>query len=197
MLLVELTSTPLEDLPLEAFKGHLQLGRGFTDDGLQDEVLESYLRAAIASIEARIGKMLYSRRVSWTLTRWAEPCAQALPVAPVTELHELSVTTYSGTERVIEPESYTLLKDTHRPKLSTAASLPAIPHSGTATLTFQAGHSASWSGIPADLREAVFLMAAHYYENRSDKTGSAGLMPFGVMSLLEAHRNVRLMGGLR
>lgn len=194
MLLVELTSTPLEDLPLEAFKGHLRLGRGFSDDGLQDEVLESYLRAAMAAVEARIGKMLFSRRLSWTLTRWAETSSQALPVAPVSELHALVLTDHGGTERVVDLASCTLVKDAHRPKLKALSSLPTIPQAGTATLTFQAGHSAAWTGIPADLREAVFLLAGHYYENRSDTTGSAGLMPFGVMSLLEAHRNIRLMG---
>ncbi len=58
MVLEELTSVDLSDLPMDAFKAHLRLGTGFADESVQDEVLESYIRAAMSAIEARIGKML-------------------------------------------------------------------------------------------------------------------------------------------
>ena len=196
MFLVELTSTPTADLPLDAFKAHLLLGRGFSDDGLQDEVLESYLRASIAAIETRIGKMLLIRRVSWTVTRWTRETAQPLPVAPVSVVHSVVLTDASGAETSVAPERFVLRPDTHRPLIKAISGcLPDIPDSGSATMSFDAGFSAVWTGVPADLREAVFLLAAHYYDNRRDTTGAGGLMPFGVMGLLEPHRNIRLFGG--
>ena len=50
MMLVEQTTVPTAALPVAEFKDHLRLGTGFADDGVQDDVLETYLRAAIATI---------------------------------------------------------------------------------------------------------------------------------------------------
>lgn len=193
MILVETTSTPSVDLPLAEFRAHLRLGTGFGEDTLQNEVLESYLRAALAAIEARTGKMLFQRRVSWTLTRWSKVDAQALPVAPVTRIENVSLTDASGAETIVDGAVYTLIRDTHRPQIAAVgAGLPTVPQGGSVTVTFDAGHGPQWTQIPPDLREAVFLLASHYYENRFDTSGAGGLMPFGVMALLDAHRNIRI-----
>ncbi len=195
MILVELTSTPSQDLPMQEFRAHLRLGTGFGDETLQDEVLESYLRAALAATEARIGKMLFQRRVSWTLTRWATSQEQALPVAPVKALEAVVVTDRGGTDTSVDTAGYALLQDTHRPKIcATGAALAAVPPGGSVTVTFDAGFGLAWTDIPPDLREAVFLLAGHYYENRHDTSGAGGLMPFGVMALLDTHRNIRIFG---
>ncbi|MEM7470040.1 MAG: hypothetical protein AAF340_01725 [Pseudomonadota bacterium] len=195
MVLVELTSVDLSDLPMDAFKAHLQLGTGFADDSVQDEVLESYIRAAMAAIEARIGKMLLSRDVIWELSAWSSLSVQSLPVAPVSAVNAVTIVSDAGAETPVEPTHYTLRKDTHRPQLKAAGSvLPTIPSNGVSRISFTAGFGPSWLDVPPDLREAVFLLAAHYYENRRDQNGSSGLMPFGVMALLEAHRNIRVFG---
>ena len=50
--------------------------------------------------------------------------------------------------------------------------------------------------MPADLRQAVFLLAAHFYENRAEGAAAAGSLPFGVLVLIEAYRATRIGGGL-
>ena len=55
-MLVEETTVPAAALPIAAFKDHLRLGTGFSEDTIQDSVLEGFLRAAVAAIEARTGK---------------------------------------------------------------------------------------------------------------------------------------------
>ena len=62
MMLTEETPVPSLALPVEEMKDHLRMGSGFADDGLQDGLIEAYLRAALAAIEGRIGKMLFQRR---------------------------------------------------------------------------------------------------------------------------------------
>jgi len=89
MMLVEETTVPLAALPVTQFKQHLRLGTGFGDDAVQDAVLESFLRAAMAAVEARTGKILIARDFSWTLTQWRSGDAQALPVAPVRRINAL------------------------------------------------------------------------------------------------------------
>ena len=58
MMLIEETAVPEAALPIAQLKAHLRLGTGFSDDDVQGPVLESFLRAAIASIEVRTGKVL-------------------------------------------------------------------------------------------------------------------------------------------
>ena len=84
MMLVEETTVPPSALPVTQFKDHLRLGSGFSDDGLQDGLLESFLRAAMAAIEARTGKILIEREFRWTLNAWRNGARQALPVAQQT-----------------------------------------------------------------------------------------------------------------
>ena len=74
--------------------------------------------------------------------------------------------------------------------------LPSIPQNGSARITFTAGYGPAWSDLPADLAQAVLMLAAHYYEYRAEVALSGGCMPFGVTALIERYRPLRLSGGL-
>lgn len=196
MMLVEETTVPDAALPVAEFKAHLRLGTGFAEDGGQDGLLRSFLRAALAAIEARTGKVLIERDFSWVLADWRDPVAQALPVAPVTQVHEVVIIDRLGGETVLAPAQYRLETDMQRPRLAAAAAcLPVVPRGGSARLLFRAGFGAGWADIPADLAQAVLLLAAHYYEYRDETALSRGCMPFGVSSLIERYRTVRLLAG--
>jgi len=196
MMLVEQTTVPTEVLPVSEFAAHLHLGTGFADDGSQDAVLAAYLRAAMAAIEARIGKALIARDFSWQLTTWRTGDSQGLPIAPISAINAVKVTDRLGSETVIAPESYFLVKDFQRPRLvATGGALPSIPAGGSVDIAFTAGYGPAWQDLPVDLAQAVFLLGAHYYENRRGEGGREDLMPFGVMALIEAHRSVRVLGG--
>lgn len=196
MMLIEETAVPQAALPLAEFKAHLRLGTGFSDDDVQDPVLESFLRAALAAIEARTGKALIERTFTWTLRRWRDSAGQPLPVAPVSAVTALKLIDPEVGEEVIDPALYRLERDAHRPVLRPAgAALPLIPTGGTAELTFAAGYGSAWGDLPADLAHAVLLLAAHYYEYRHETALGDGCMPFGVSSLIERYRTVRLFSG--
>jgi uncharacterized phiE125 gp8 family phage protein len=55
--------------------------------------------------------------------------------------------------------------------------------------------AASWGELPADLAQAVLMLAAHFYEYRQDTGLGRGCMPFGVSSLIERYRGLRLSLG--
>ena len=196
MMLVEETSVPTEALPVQEFRDHLRLGTGFSDDTLQDDVLESFLRAAVSAVEARTGKILFSQNFAWTVYGWHDRASQGLPVAPVSEVVEVTLTDAQGADVAVASSAYRVVQDRHRPCLrGTSGNLPAIPSDGCTTVRFVAGHGAAWADVPADLQQAVLLLAAHYYEFRQETTLSEGCMPFGVISLLERYRPVRLGAG--
>lgn len=192
MKLVEMSQVPLAVLPLAQLKAHLRLGTGFSEDGLQDEVLESFMRAALGAIEARTGKILISRRFSLSLRSWGRGGVCVLPLAPVTAVASLGIVGATDTLRLIGPERYLLEDGDQRAVLRGRSALPAIPEGGRAVLELQAGMAAGFGDLPADLVQAVLLLAAHYYEYRHETALGPGCMPFGVSTLIERYRVVRL-----
>ena len=198
MILTEVSAPPAAAVPVRAFAEHLRLGSGFEDDGAQDAVLELYLRAAMAAIEARLGRALLARDFSWTVTRWREDACQVLPIGPVRSVAEVKLVDAEGVETVVEAEAWSVLRDSQRPRLvgKFGRNLPRIPRSGRAEIRFSAGFGEGWDEVPADLRQAVFLLAAHFYENRAEGAVAAGSLPFGVLVLIEAYRATRIGGGL-
>jgi uncharacterized phiE125 gp8 family phage protein len=70
--------------------------------------------------------------------------------------------------------------------------LPAIPDGHLAELIFDAGFGASWNDVPGDLRQAVMLLAAHYFENRYGDAEPGQGIPVAVQALLETRQPVRL-----
>ena len=83
MYLIEESQIPDTALPVARLRDHLRMGSGFVEDGLQDELLGGFLRAAMAAIEARTGKALLVRDFLCSLHRWRDVTGQVLPIAPV------------------------------------------------------------------------------------------------------------------
>ncbi|ABV93909.1 conserved hypothetical protein [Dinoroseobacter shibae DFL 12 = DSM 16493] len=195
MNLSEVTSVPLASLPLQEFRDHLRLGRGFEDDSLQDIVLETALLAAINAIEDRTGKALLQREFRLELTHWEGPCVQSLPRGPLIAVRRLAIMQMDGSMVELSEGDYSLLHDTFRPGLRAKGGFPQIPTHGSVQIDFEAGYGPQWSDVPGSLAQAVFILAAHFYEAR-DGQQSRGF-PALVRTLISAFRDVRIFGGRR
>ncbi len=196
MLLTEQTTILSSALPVQGVKDHLRLGTGFSDSGMQDGLIESYLRSSMAAVEGRTGKALMTRRFQLTLEDWRDYCEQALPVAPVSAIISVTLTDVAGVATVLPTDRYRLVQDTHRPKLASSGYLlPVVPVDGKIDIVFDAGFSTDWTGVPPDLQQAVYLMAAHYYEHRNEFSGVPPGLPYPVQALIERWRTVRVLGG--
>lgn len=194
MMLIEETVVPAAALPVAEFRNHMRLGTGFADLGAEDAALEAYLRAALAAIEGRTAKVLLARDFVLTLQTW-RGAAQPLPVAPVSAVSVIRMRDRDDVATVVSPARYRLVRDLSRPRIEAAGMLPGIPTGGAVEIAFTAGFGPTWSDLPVDLAQAVFLLAAQYYEMRHDATASGDGMPFGVMALIERWRTVRVLGG--
>ena len=196
MLLTELTTILGGALPVQGLKDHLRLGTGFSDGGMQDGLIESYLRSAMAAVEGRIGKVLMTRQFKMTLEDWRDGSEQALPVAPVSALVSVTLFDVAGAATVVAADRYRLIQDNHRPKLAAAGYLlPTVPTDGRIEVVFDAGFGAVWANVPPDLQQAVFLMAGHYYEHRNEFAETTPGLPYPVQALIERWRTVRVLGG--
>lgn len=195
-MLIEETNVPDLALPIAAFKAHMRMGTGFAEDTLQEAVLGSFIRAAMAAIEARTGKVLIEREFTLSVTSLADSASLGLTVAPVTVIADVQRVSRSGAQQVVDADVYWLERDTHTPRLKAAgADLPAPETGGELRVRFLAGYGPEWDDVPLDMQQAVLMLAAHYYEYRHDTALAAGCMPFGVTSLIERFRVMRLGRG--
>ena len=195
MMLTELQRVPDAALPLEACKAHLRLGSGFADDGGQDGLIAGYLRAAIAAVEARIGKALLAREFRLRLADWRDGRGEALPVAPVLSVTSVTLIDRDGGATAVDPALWRLDADLHRPHLVPTGWLLPHPASGGAVeVEFTAGFGTDWQAVPPDVAQAVMMLAAQYHESRHGNAGGSP-MPFGVMALIERWRVVRSAAG--
>lgn len=196
MMLTEEMPVAASVLPVQSLRDHLRLGTGFADDGLQDDLVEAYLRAALAAIEARIGKVLPQRVFRWTLEDWRDGVTQPLPVGPVRAIGSVVIHDAAGAASLVPPEVYRLITDVHRSRLvARGTALPSVSAGGRIEVVFTAGFGAGWADVPPDLRQAVLLLAADYYEQRGETGLRTAALPFGVTGLIERWRTVRVLGG--
>lgn len=194
MILTEMTSVPFAALPIAAFKAHLRLGTGFADSDLQDTLLESYLRAAISTIEARAGRVLLQKQYAWQLTRWRDAVRQVLPVRPVSGVTEVKLIDALGSEELADVGDYRFVPDDICPAIeATHAVLPKLPAGGMVEMVFDAGFGPAWADVPSDLGQAVLIVAANAYEHR---TGTNEAVPAAALNLITPYRVLRLMRGI-
>ena len=193
MYLTEESQIPVAALPVTRLRDHLRMGSGFAEDDLQDALLEGFLRAAISAVEARTGKALIARDFLCVLSRWRDVTGQALPIAPVVSVTQVALVDRFGGSVAVDADRYVVTADADAPELCpVGAVLPPVPEHGTAEIRFRAGMAGAFGDLPADLAQAVMLLAAHYYEYRDDTALSQGCMPFGVTSLIARYRPMRL-----
>lgn len=180
-------------LPVSELKRHLRMGSGFAEDDLQDQVLVSFLRAAIAVIEARTQKSLISRSFRAEIFDTPRGGRLTVPLAPITALTEVIRIDAQGAEEVQPLTDFRLLADAHLPIiLRMAGDWPSLGTGWHYRIRVVAGYGPGWGDMPADLAHAVMLLAAHYYEYRSETGLDDVAMPFGVTALLSRYRALRL-----
>ncbi|HSF62825.1 MAG TPA: hypothetical protein VLA78_00445 [Paracoccaceae bacterium] len=196
MMLIDETGLPDAVLPVQALKDHLRMGTGFADDDLADGLMAAHLRAAVLTIEGRTGKVLPARRFRWTFADWRDGQEQALPVAPVTALVAVNLIPVGGPPVPVDPARYGLVPDGMRPRIRSVGLL--LPHpapGGRVEVTFDAGFGPGWAAVPGDLSQAVVMLAAAFWDHRSEAgRGDPGL-PMPVAALIERWRTVRVLGG--
>jgi uncharacterized phiE125 gp8 family phage protein len=193
MNLTEISPAALNPVPLDEFAAHLRLAQGFADGAAEDGLLELYLRNATSVVEAQIGKALIRRTFKLRVSSWSRAGDLVLPIGPVAEIASASFIRDADTIAV-SVDGWCVTAGTGRQRLTGAGggALPQIPDGYVAELVFDAGFGDSWNDVPGDLRQAVMMLASHYFENRFGEAEAGRGIPLAVQALLETHCPVRL-----
>lgn len=187
-----MTAAPaVEPVPLGAVRAHLRI-----DCADDDAYLASLVATSRLQIEAALGIALVTQSWRWTIDRWPDADALELPLRPVQSITALSVLTASGSPVVVPPTAYRLDGDAYPAVIvADASSLPDPgPARGGIVVEMVAGFGDMAEDVPAPLRHATLLLAAHWYECREAgvASGEGARIPDSVSALLAPYRMVRL-----
>ncbi|MEP9379728.1 phage head-tail connector protein [Aquabacter sp. CN5-332] len=182
-----LTGPEAEPLTLADLKAFLRV----THDE-EDIVLSTLLTAARQMVESAASRILLTQ--TWRVARdgWPPSGLILAPLAPVAEIPAARLRHQDGSETALPLDLFTLRGDRTPAVIAfDRARAPAPSRTlGGIELDLVLGYGAA-ADVPADLVQAVRLLAGHLYERR-DEAGEAGLLSEGVAALLKPYRTVRL-----
>lgn len=186
MALVVVTAPAVEPVSVSDLKDHLNLT--LADD---DTMLANVVVAARQYVERFIGRPIVN--TTFDLHYDAFPAgAITLPKAPVTSVTSVKYLDPNGVETTLSGGSYTA--DIHSDPGRIVPGADGWPDTddvpNAVVVRFVAGHGAAADDVPLTLRQAVLLIAAHWYENReASLVGVSGQsLPLGVDAILAEHR---------
>ena len=195
MSLTLLTPPSAEPTSLDDLKAHLRV-----DGEAEDALIIGLAVAARQTIEARCGLAFLNQGWRLTLDRVPDGMFE-LPLSPVASIHAVRLFGADGEEQTLSPSDYDAalgrpgrirLRRRGAPTYGLSTDGRSTGGFGSFVIDFTAGWP-SPAEAPADLRLAVKILTAHYYENREQaSTERFYAMPEGVAALIAPWRRVRL-----
>jgi uncharacterized phiE125 gp8 family phage protein len=199
--LVNLTEPDVEPITLEEAKANSQID---TDD--HNDTLTQRIKASRLWLEKATECCLITRQMTWTLDQFprkrdatggqkARSGQLVLPRYPVQSIDEIRYIDADGDSQTIDLATIRLRRDsTGRNRLALAdwAAWPTTRNTPDAIeIDFTVGFGETQNDVPADWKQPLLLLVAHWFENR--EAVAVGVvtkeMEFGVNSLLEMLRD--------
>jgi len=163
------------------------------DDAAEDALITTLIGAARLHVEGVTGKALIAQSWRIVLDDWPASREVRLPVAPLIAVtaivatddnggsHEIGLSQFrSGPDRLIVPR--------------VVVGMPRLQERQGLEIDYVAGFGTEPEVVPADLRQAVLGLVAHWHEHRDAVivAGSGAVVPSGFDRMVAAHKRVRL-----
>lgn len=156
-----ITAPTREPVSLQDLKSHCRITG--TDE---DDLLRGYLAAARQLVETRTRRTLCTATLELTLDSWANPIE--LTGGPVQSVTSITYVDTGGASTVLDASQYQVDLYTIVPRIRPAYGLtwPSLRSQMNAVaVRYVAGYGTP-ADVPAGLRLAIQLLAAHWHENR-------------------------------
>jgi uncharacterized phiE125 gp8 family phage protein len=179
--------------PLVVSLAELRAQCNLTDDDGTDQnaLLAGYARTAMDWVEQQLGKALTTSVWQYSISTFPygyAPCIR-IPLEPLISVDEITYTDLAGVSQVLPTTRYALLA---HGQLLPAYGLtwPATRCPSDVVIRFTAGFGPDHNAIPEPIRQAVMMMAAYFFDQRSAALVDPEVLevPFGVRDLLAPYR---------
>lgn len=181
------TPPALEPVSLEEMKAQLNIT---SDD--DDVLITGKIKAAREFIERQLGQSLIETEYLITLDSFPRGSIE-ISGGPIVSVESVKYTAVDGTEATLAPADYSVDVASNPARVAVGASgWPSLGDGiNRVRVAYLAGYGDAAADVPADLVEAIKMMAAHWYENREASlvSVSASLLPLGVQAILRERRN--------
>lgn len=163
-------------------------------EGVEDKpLITSLVRAAVDHAQAFTGRQLMTATYKLRLASCEIPAGDiVLPHAPLQSVSAVEYVDAAGANQTLSTSLYTVHRhgDPGRIRPAYGQQWPTVRDQRDAmTVTFVAGY-ASASLVPASIRQAILMLAAHWYEHREAAVDgpAPGPVVMGAQSLMWQHK---------
>ena len=166
-------------------------------DGSEDDVLVSTLiTAARIHIETTLGKILITQNWSYFLDKWPQSKTTYLPIDPIQTIEEVRFHDAQGSYEVIPVEDYSTDIISNHPRIRFHGAKPvnATSHFNQLEIRFVAGFGDEPADVPSDLKQALHMLAAHWFEQRDPIAfgGNFTEVPHTIQALLNNYKKYKV-----
>lgn len=174
-------------VPVAMLREHLRVS-----DAAQDVYVLGALSAATGYVERYLRRSLIAQVWRLDLDAWPTGPVE-LPFAPVIAVMEVRYIDPEGADVALDPGVWLFHPGLTPARLALAPGQewPAVRQQiAPISITYRAGYGETWNAVPEDIRHAIMMMAAHFYENREAVVvgTTAAQVPAAVTALLEDHQ---------
>lgn len=177
-----------EPISLTEAKAHLRMVHND-----EDALIASLITASRRHVEAQTGLVLIAQEWQILIDEWPLAGTVDLATAPLLSVDEVAIFGEEDDKAVVDPAHYYADLASRPPRLMLRGSRlwPAPARAGNGIgITVTAGFGISGDNVPSELRQAILLLVAHWYEHRGNAKPPA--LPLTLGALLAHFREVRL-----
>ncbi len=160
-----------------------------------DDLLAFYIAAATAQVESDTGRAIVKQQ--WQVDYGCFPDIIHLPRPPLLAVESVKYYATDGIQQTLDPAAYQVSASGIVGRIAPAPgfSWPSTQAGrfGAVSVVYQAGHvdvvnGAAVGEAPAMLKQAICVLAAHFYENREATTpGNISETPMAYQMLINGH----------
>lgn len=163
------------------------------DDVAEDALITTLIGAARLHVEGVTGKALLAQSWRVVLDHWPENGLVKLPVSPLQSVTAISATDDNGASHDIGLGQFGSEPDRLLVPV-VVVGMPALQERGGIEIDYVAGFGTEPEDVPADLRQAVLGLVAHWHEHRDAVilAGSGAVVPSGFDRMVSRYKRVRL-----
>lgn len=190
-MILKRTTDPTEE-PISVTEAKTHLRVDISDD---DTLIEGLIQAARDYLESATRRAFCTQTWRLSLEDWPDKYEIEIPRPPLVSVTSLKYTDSAGTVTTLSSSLYTVDTDSEpgRFVLNYGESWPSVTL-GTGTpiqLVYVAGYGGA-SAVPQWIKQAMYLLVGHWYENREATITGAGVLsnpiPFTLESLIWLRR---------
>ena len=185
-----LTGPAAEPLTLAAMKSFLRIAHDDDDTTITDLIV-----AACTYVERATRRALITQVWRLVLDHWPAHGRLSMPVAPLRDIVAARVYDGAGVAHAVDTQAFVPDLAATPPVIGFVPWAMALPGRATAgiEIDIEVGYGAA-SAVPEPLRQAIRMLAAHWYENRGvvADDGRSVLLPVGVNALIAPYKVITL-----